>query len=167
MPELQYYNSTCPNFGEPPNKGKLWTYGDLDELSKAYHNGLSFAEICKELGRPPAGVLHKLCDLGILGVEPGTYRKYVRKPPKNVNKQAEIQTEKEIIMSTENIETKVFIQGKDASEMTDAQIFSLIAKLEAEQDKLSQIKNKPKKLVLAVEKLGQDIQRLVEYVDAR
>lgn len=162
MPELQYYNTSVGNLKNLENSGKKWEEGELASLLDNYHLGLSLHDICVRHKRPRSGVLNKLCELRVLRYVSTNYQYVIVQLPNNVK-----QTEKEIIMSTENIETKVFIQGKDASEMTDAQIFSLIAKLEAEQDKLSQIKNKPKKLVLAVEKLGQDIQRLVEYVDAR
>lgn len=162
---LEYYDCKVHGLGEPANKGKPWTYEELDDLRRAYHRGLTLIELCKLLGRPPTGVTNKLCELNILGIERGTYLRYVKQQPKN---KSETQvTEKEIVMSNANIETKVFIQGKDATEMTDAQIFSLIAKLEGEQDKLSQIKNKPKKLVAAIESLTTDIQKLVDYVDAR
>ena len=114
--------------------------------------------------RPKSGVLNKLCELRILRYSSANCSYIVVAKPKNVNK---TETEKEIIMSNANIETKVFIQGKDATEMTDSQIFSLIAKLEDEQDKLSQIKNKPKKLVAAIHALTLDIEMLVEYVDGR
>ena len=69
--------------------------------------------------------------------------------------------------NTPTIETKTFIQGEDASNMTDAQIFNRIAKLEDEIDKLSKIKNQPKKLQALIQTKQDDINKLIEFVDAR
>lgn len=166
MQDIQYFSTYVGRLTDLSNSGKKWSSEELASLRHNYNLGLDLAEICTRHKRPKSGVLNKLCELRLLRYNSANYRYVVVSKPKNVN-QNETKTEKEIIMSNANIETKVFIQGKDASEMTDAQIFSLIAKLESEQDKLSQIKNKPKKLVAAIEALAIDIEKLVEYVDAR
>ena len=70
-------------------------------------------------------------------------------------------------MAAPTIETKTFIAGKDAKNMSDSEIFALIAELEADVDKLSSIRNKPKKLVASIEKTQAEIAKLVEYVDGR
>lgn len=164
MSELQYFGTSVGQLKNLENSGKRWEAEELSVLVENYNLGLSLHDICVRHKRPKSGVLNKLCELRILRYIPANYSYIVVAKPKNVNK---VETEKEIIMSNANIENKVFIQGKDATEMTDAQIFSLIAKLESEQDKLSQIKNKPKKLVAAIHALTLDIEMLVEYVDGR
>lgn len=164
MQEIQYFGTSVGQLKNLENSGKRWEVEELAALRENYNLGLSLHDICVRHKRPKSGVLNKLCELRLLRYNSANYSYIVVAKPKNVNK---TETEKEIIMSNANIETKVFIQGKDATEMTDAQIFSLIAKLESEQDKLSQIKNKPKKLVAAINALTLDIEMLVEYVDGR
>lgn len=164
MQEMQYFSTSVGRLTDLSNSGKRWDSEELAALRYNYNLGLDLTEICTRHKRPKSGVLNKLCELRLLRYNSATYSYIVVAEPKNVNK---VETEKEIIMSNANIENKVFIQGKDATEMTDAQIFSLIAKLESEQDKLSQIKNKPKKLVAAIHALTLDIEMLVEYVDGR
>ncbi len=164
MQEIQYFGTSVGQLKNLENSGKRWEVEELAALRENYNLGLSLHDICVRHKRPKSGVLNKLCELRLLRYNSANYSYIVVAKPKNVNK---TETEKEIIMSNANIETKVFIQGKDATEMTDAQIFSLIAKLESEQDKLSQIKNKPKKLVAAIDALTLDIEMLVEYVDGR
>ena len=66
-----------------------------------------------------------------------------------------------------NIETKTFINGADASELSDNQIFQRIAKLEGEMDKLVGIRAKSVKKDAAIAALQSDIDALVAYVDAR
>jgi len=162
--DIQYFSPSVGRLTDLSNSGKKWNSEELASLRYNYHLGLDLTEICVRHKRPKSGVLNKLCELRILRYIPANYSYIVVAKPKNVNK---VETEKEILMSNANIENKVFIQGKDATEMTDAQIFSLIAKLESEQDKLSQIKNKPKKLVAVIHALTLDIEMLVEYVDGR
>lgn len=165
MQDIQYFSAYVGRLTDLSNSGKKWSSEELALLRHNYNLGLDLTEICTRHKRPKSGVLNKLCELRLLRYNAVGYNYIVVAKPKN---KPETQvTEKESTMSNANIETKVFIQGKDASEMTDAQIFSLIAKLESEQDKLSQIKNKPKKLVAAIEALTADIQKLVDYVDAR
>ena len=164
MQEIQYFSTSVGRLTDLSNSGKRWDSEELAALRYNYNLGLDLTEICTRHKRPKSGVLNKLCELRLLRYNSAAYNYIVVAKPKNVNKS---ETEKEIIMSDANIENKVFIQGKDATEMTDAQIFSLIAKLEGEQDELSQIKNKPKKLVAAIHALTLDIEMLVEYVDGR
>ena len=74
---------------------------------------------------------------------------------------------KEEIMSTKTIENITFIKGNKAETLTDNEIFSEIAKLEAQKATLNKIENKPKKLEAAIVNLQDDIQALVDYVDGR
>lgn len=76
---------------------------------------------------------------------------------------------KEPIMAAANFEikTKTLIQGVDASQMTDTQIFTKIHELETQIAALNQIEAKPQKLLAAVAELRADIKNLVDYVDNR
>lgn len=66
-----------------------------------------------------------------------------------------------------NIETKTFINGTEAANMTDSQIFQRIAKLEGEIKALEDIKTKSVKKNEAIEALKADIKAMVDYVDNR
>ena len=70
-------------------------------------------------------------------------------------------------MSKNLIESKVFVNGTDATGMSDGEIFSLIAKTEAEITKLEAIKTPSKKLAAAIDKLQEDVVKLATYVDER
>lgn len=74
---------------------------------------------------------------------------------------------KDEIMSNPNIETKTFIGGVDAVNLSDDQIFDAIAKVEKQIATLSGVLNKPKKLVAKIEALRDDVQALVDFVDSR
>ena len=74
---------------------------------------------------------------------------------------------KESTMSKQLIESKVFVNGTDATGMADAEIFRLIAKTEDEIAKLRAIKTASKKLSGAISKLEADVIKLAEYVDSR
>lgn len=66
-----------------------------------------------------------------------------------------------------NIETKVFIQGVDATQVTDSQIFSSIARIEQEIEALEKIQNKPETLKAKINSMWADVKALAEYVDTR
>ena len=65
------------------------------------------------------------------------------------------------------IETKTFIDGIDASTVSDEQIFTRIAKIEAQIDTWNKIKTKPKKLEAKIAEAQQSINMLVAFVDGR
>lgn len=69
--------------------------------------------------------------------------------------------------NTTPVETITYIFGRPSKDVSDADIFSGIAQLEAEIKRLDAIQNKPKKLVAQIEKLQADIQNLVTIADAR
>lgn len=66
-----------------------------------------------------------------------------------------------------NIETKTYIKGADASTMTDSQIFSRIAGIEQEIDKLKAIRTPSEKLAKTIAELEADVTALAAYVDGR
>lgn len=70
-------------------------------------------------------------------------------------------------MSAANIETKTFINGIDAAQLTDDQIFQRIANIEKKIDALTAIRAKSTKIQAAIASLEADVQSLVAFVDAR
>jgi hypothetical protein len=78
-------------------------------------------------------------------------------------------TPEENIMSKDTIEisTKTLINGQDINDFKDAQIYDLIAAQEAEIDRLSAIKTKPKKLMAEIEERQAGIAALVAHLDSK
>lgn len=142
--------------------GKIWTPDDYARLHELFEGGVSLEAMCDELQRPANGILTKLDLEGYIKRDPltGAYHVLLSRPQETAN------TEK-TMSTTKTIETKTLINGKDASEMSDRQIFTEIARLEQEILKLSSINHKPKKLVAAIAEMQSDIGKLVEFVDAR
>lgn len=147
------YDCSIGELPEMFNFGKNWLPEHYELLKARYNEGASFYELCKESGRSPSTVLAKLTELRLLVVDPRSHKHLVRKHPSR--------------LASTGGSGIVIIRGKDVSEMSDLQIFSLIADLEAEHDKLLQIKQKPKKLAAAIQALTDDIDKLSAYVDAR
>lgn len=69
--------------------------------------------------------------------------------------------------NTKLIETRTFINGVDASTLSDDQIFQVIAKVENDIKELENIENKPTKLIKKIEKAHKGIEKVLRYVDAR
>lgn len=65
------------------------------------------------------------------------------------------------------IKNVTFINGRDGSEVSDDEIFGLIAKLEQRANTLQAITHKPKKLDQRIAGIEADIAALVAYVDGR
>ena len=157
--------------------GLPWLAAELSRLRELYQEGRSLQEMCERLERPATGTLTKLVGVGCLRRETDTrsYRSiyYCRMPlaedtaavNETIN-QTET-TQKEPAMTAKLIENKVYINGTDATGLSDKEIFVLIAKTEAEIDKLKAIKTPSKKLAAAIDKLQEDVVKLATYVDER
>lgn len=65
------------------------------------------------------------------------------------------------------IETKTFIRGEDAINLTDNQIFDAIADIEKEIKKLREVGTASKKLDARIAELEASCKALAEYVDGR
>ena len=157
---------------ERARHGKPWLEAEEQTLERLLRAGLQLKDLCEELQRPAAGTLIRLCKLGLLRKEDTGQYRYRYYYAASVEKQLDVQTQtqpttQEPKMAAPTIETKTFIAGKDAKNMSDSEIFALIAELESDVDKLSSIRNKPKKLVASIEKTQAEIAKLVEYVDGR
>ena len=157
--------------------GLPWLTAELSSLRELYQEGKSLQEMCEMLERPATGTLTKLVGVGCLRRETDTrsYRSiyYCRMPlaedtaavNETIN-QTET-TQKEPAMTAKLIENKVYINGTDATGLSDKEIFVLIAKTEAEIDKMKAIKTPSKKLAAAIDKLQEDVVKLATYVDER
>lgn len=68
---------------------------------------------------------------------------------------------------TIKIENKLFYNGVDIKMYSDDQLFSEIAKAEAEVERLEKIATKPKKLQAKIDELKEGIKALADAIDAR
>ena len=155
--------------------GLPWLTAELSSLRELFQEGRSLQEMCEMLERPATGTLTKLVGVGCLRRETDTrsYRSiyYCRMPLAEdtaaVNETINQTIEKEPAMTAKLIENKVYINGTDATGLSDKEIFVLIAKTEAEIDKMKAIKTPSKKLAAAIDKLQEDVVKLATYVDER
>lgn len=165
--------------------GKLWTEEELDLLHFCIFSGASLHTTALTLERPVAGLISKACMLRWLtvvadyGSIPHTYLINPRYRDRALSCFSEDmcrmriskfhQPPQEAIMAEKekNIETLVMIQGENAANKTDTQLYALIGTLEGQIKKLEAIENKPKKLEKAIASLRDDIAKIVAYVDSR
>jgi len=149
--------------------GQIWTDTDYANLVHMFNTGATLKQMAEALMRPADGVINKLAAKRLIEFDPGTLNYYVtRHATRGAESQPQpINSTQEPAMTAPTIETKTFIQGEDAANLSDAQIFAKISSLEGQITKLDAIKTKPKKLVKVIEDLQADIAKLVEFVDAR
>ena len=155
--------------------GLPWLAAELSSLRELFQEGRSLQEMCEMLERPATGTLAKLVGVGCLRRETDTrsyrsiyyYRMPLAEDTAAVNEAINQTTEKEPTMTAKLIENKVYINGTDATGLSDKEIFVLIAKTEAEIDKMKAIKTPSKKLAAAIDKLQEDVVKLATYVDER
>ena len=155
--------------------GLPWLAAELSSLRELFQEGRSLQEMCEMLERPATGTLTKLVGVGCLTRETDTrsyrsiyyYRMPLAEDTAAVNEAINQTIEKEPTMTAKLIENKVYINGTDATGLSDKEIFVLIAKTEAEIDKLKAIKTPSKKLAAAIDKLQEDVVKLATYVDER
>ena len=155
--------------------GLPWLAAELSRLRELFQEGRSLQEMCELLERPATGTLTKLVGVGCLTRETDTrsyrsiyyYRMPLAEDTAAVNEAINQTTEKETIMTAKLIENKVYINGTDATGLSDKEIFVLIAKTEVEIDKMKAIKTPSKKLAAAIDKLQEDVVKLATYVDER
>lgn len=150
--------------------GLIWTVEELAALKQLYLGGMSLEDMAVKLKRPADGVLIKLRDQDLIKFN-GIHDVCLvdsRDGPSESSSQA-MTSVQETTMSdaTKTIEVQTLIQGQDAAKMSDEQVFSLIAKMEAKIEALQKIKTKSTKLAAAIEKMQADVQALAEYVDNR
>ena len=141
--------------------GLPWTPDEYITLARLFVAGRDLEYISEEMQRPAEGVISKLQRGGYICYDytDGCYRVSNPTQPATIKKES--------TMSKQLIESKVFVNGIDATDMADAEIFRLIAKTEDEIAKLRAIKTASKKLSGAISKLEADVTKLAEYVDSR
>lgn len=151
--------------------GMPWTDKELTSLQDMFIAAMNLEHICNNLQRPADGVLNKLCYLNLIKRDPVNYCYWNVVDPISTTPRAPSHqppnTKEEPTMSKNLIESKVFVNGVDATSMSDTEIFSLLAKTEVEIAKLEAIKTPSKKLGDAIAKLKTDVAKLAEYVDSR
>lgn len=84
-----------------------------------------------------------------------------------IGKPLTLKEDKTMTATVSVIKNVTFINNRDASEVSDDEIFGLIAKLEGQVARLTAITHKPKKLNDRIAGIEADIAKLVEYVDGR
>lgn len=152
-----------------PRHGKLWYSEDYEKLEELFKKGCTLELIAKGMGRSVGSVIPKLRSMGFvqdIGGEDFLYAIDICPQPIETPKFPEAFTQEQEIM-TKVIEGIILINGTNATELSDDQIFGLIAKLEDKATSLSNIAHKPKKLLAKIDEINADIIKLVEYVDAR
>lgn len=170
--------------------GTIWNDVELNKLRQLSAKGMSLEAICKSLQRPADGVINKLRQTNMIATElsPGGYPVYSFTRHiltfQNQTYLSEFEVistelpelpsttpEKEPIMDAKTtiieVTTKTLVNGKDVKEMSDAEVYQLIADQEAEIARLEAIKAKPKKLVAEIGKRHEGIAALVTYLDSK
>lgn len=165
--------------------GKAWYAHEEESLAVCFKAGMQIEDLAPRFGRDRDGVLRKLEKLGLIedkwlnetyfyacDYEPFSSLS-AGVMPHNVAVSINGSTitlqnlTKETPMSTPTIENKTFILGKDASQMSDGEIFNLIAKTEGELAKLKAITTKSSKLAAHIKKVEADLKALAAYLDGR
>lgn len=170
--------------------GMVWEEDELGRLSRLFLRGCPLEAICEKLKRPPAGVLSKLKQAGLLvevnGPDQGwrpvynvsaracrlaaeaPYRLPGREPAFRTDSQSQPQPQKETAMKTITITTitnQTLVNGRNVKDMPDSELFSLIADEEARIEELSKIKAQPKRLKDEIAKRQQAVLDLVALLD--
>ena len=165
--------------GEGPtgggHHGTVWLNSQESELAKLCRAGVGLDSMCQALGRGRPGIIARLRSLGLITHEsagsskfiytrkglPMAYDSYTRQVPPTQD--AESKSSPEIFKER----VSVSIRGKLGQTLSDQDIFAAIAESENELRTLLSIEHKPAKLVAYIDKLREDIARIVFYVDNR
>jgi len=172
-----------------------WCDAEKDHLKELYLSGATIDTICNKLERAPEGVTARLLAQGLIVKVDGLHFRTDSEPTKEhmsieltsfgrrdpttlssstlvesafcVDPRPNFMQHFKGPSKMENIKNITLIDGQDAANLKDDAIFKKIAVLEKEVAVWKTIENKPKKLLLAIDKLQEDIKALVAYVDAR
>ena len=148
---------------------QTWESEERKTVVELFDSGFSLEYICKDMERPPAGVLSKLAYYGKIqrSVSDGLY--YVCVSEGKIEKEPKMGNECKVAcdMKAKLFETKVFILGREASTWSDGDILSLIRDRQNELVDLGTL-NVTSKRVDAMKKAKQaEIDKLVEFLDGR
>lgn len=111
---------------------------------------------------PDGGV--RVGELHVIIGRPGTGASHFMST--EVAKQKSTNQQKENTMNLE-LTTRHFLNGKDISQITLAQLYQTIGMAEQDIRELEKIENKPKRLVKEIEKRKADLKALVDFLDAQ
>ena len=159
--------------------GAVWEVSELEELKQAFLKGVRLKGLCEALERPASGILTKLCNpLGVLSYDTTCcsyhYTNRALKAlaehglmPAPCNEpQPQPQPKKEATtMKTITITNQTLVNGRNVKDLTDSELFSLIAEQEAHIEELSKIKAQPKRLKDEIAKRQQAVLDLVALLD--
>lgn len=140
----------------PPNHGKPWSAEEILNVQKAYRNGASVTNLMHLFGRTRIAINAKLShwqdrqDYSVPEICPDC---------RPILKQGKVLPMKIVI------EDKKLINGVDIKDMSDDDVFKLIAQAESEVKKLSTIEHQPKVLKERIEHLNTGIADLVALWD--
>jgi len=118
----------------------------LQQVNRSNRGGVRVGELHVIIGRPGTGASHFMST--------------------EVAKQKSTNQQKENTMKLE-LTTRHFLNGKDISEITLAQLYQTIGMAEQDIRELEKIENKPKRLVKEIEKRKADLKALVDFLDAQ
>ena len=149
--------------------GLRWTESELATLKRWFLQGVDLERIAINMMRPSDGVLSMLSQNNLIRFDQRDMKYHITRDhtPLDIDEDEDQPQPKEPTMATPIIETKTFIQGEDAANLTDDQIYAKIVKLQDRIAGYDKIANKPKKLQLLILDLIADIGKLVRFVDSR
>lgn len=146
-----------------------WDCAEDRDLTVRFNGGYGLINLCSAHERSPGTVLYRLEKLGLItrvlfGPEEGKFGV--------VEDEATNESEKDMNTGTlttapATIETRTYIEGCNAAEMSDEHIYAIIERKENEMRKWDGLNNKPKKIATMRAKLQDEIAALVNFVDSR
>lgn len=146
--------------------GSQWSREDDLKLRGLIAAGFTADAIAKQLSRTRVSILSRLMARSILkrNTMTGNYS-FVEEESPTMNPDTACKS------STETnhplIETRIYVNGRIAADMTDEQIFSAIRAAESKIVSYKDIVSKPEKLKALLAKMQEEITELVKYVDSR
>ncbi len=155
---------------KPERYGLPWTDEELGKLKSLWiDSNLSFAAICKCMKRPETEIAAKLQHIGYICHNSNLcYNEYeVKYRPSPLAEKAAKEPTINPFESKIMFETKTFINEKDASQLSDQEIFKHIAAAEKNLEAFQGLKTKSKKKDAAIAKLKEDLAKMAEYLDNR
>jgi hypothetical protein len=147
--------------------GMTWSAAEKEKLYGLFASGRFLEDMCMVLGRPASGVISKLQSANLIQYNPADDQYYINETNAESSAQPVHQSKEKDMSTNIAITNKTLIGGVDASQLTDEQIFQLIARKENEIKTWETIQARPKKLQAIIDEAKADIQKLVDFVDAR
>ena len=119
--------------------------------------------------RPETGVAANLQQMGYICHNSSlAYNEYeVLNRPSHLKAEKAAKESTNIFESKIMFEVKTFINEKDASQLSDQEIFKHIAAAEKNLEAFQGLKTKSKKKDAAIAKLKEDLAKMAEYLDNR